>query len=84
MYESYIILGQFVSAAHESANKAGDKALAGKNDQVILRMISLSLINTVTTPIFAQIKIKQVARDSRRVYRTASSEETSIVVFTRT
>jgi hypothetical protein len=30
MYESYIILGQFVSAAYESANKAGDKALAGK------------------------------------------------------
>lgn len=30
MYESYIILGQFVSAAYESANKANDKALAEK------------------------------------------------------
>jgi hypothetical protein len=30
MYESYIILGQFVSAAYESANHANDKALAGK------------------------------------------------------
>jgi hypothetical protein len=30
MYESYIILGQFVSAAYESANKAGDKVLADK------------------------------------------------------
>jgi hypothetical protein len=30
MYESYIILGQFVSAAYESANHANDKALADK------------------------------------------------------
>lgn len=30
MYESYIILGQFVSAAYESANKANDKVLADK------------------------------------------------------
>lgn len=30
MYESYIILGQFVSAAYESANKTGDKELADK------------------------------------------------------
>jgi hypothetical protein len=30
MYESYIILGQFVSAAYESANHAKDKALADK------------------------------------------------------
>ena len=30
MYESYIILGQFVSAAYESANKTNDKELANK------------------------------------------------------
>lgn len=30
MYESYVILGQFVSAAYESANKANDKELAEK------------------------------------------------------
>ena len=30
MYESYIILGMFVSAAYESANKTNDKELADK------------------------------------------------------
>lgn len=30
MYESYVILGMFVSAAYESANKTNDKELAGK------------------------------------------------------
>jgi hypothetical protein len=30
MYESYVILGMFVSAAYESANKTNDKELADK------------------------------------------------------